>query len=178
MVIGNLKDSFLNAYGGSSKGIHCYFAPGRVNLIGEHTDYNNGFVLPCALSFGTHLAVRRIAAPVIRFRSANFEETAEIPVRDHYTRHSDSWINYPLGVIHMFRQRGFPALGFPTPGLETPGLEMHFSGDIPPAAGLSSSASIEMVTAFALNDMFGWKLDIMELVHLSRKAEKIGRAHV
>lgn len=138
-----------------------YFAPGRVNLIGEHTDYNNGFVLPCALSFGTYLDLRKIADPVLRFSSVNMDFAAEVPLSKEYRKSGSEWINYPLGVIRMFQLKG----------METGGLEMRFRGDIPPAAGLSSSASIEMVTAFALNDLYGWGHDVPDLVHLCKKAE-------
>ncbi len=161
MDINALAQRFLLACGPSGEDLHLYFAPGRVNLIGEHTDYNHGFVLPCALSFGTYLCIRKTAEPVIRFRSENFNFTAEIPIDQEYKPLGGEWINYPLGVIRMFQLRG----------LRSGGLELLFSGDIPPAAGLSSSASIEMVTAFALNDLHGWGLDIMDLVHLSRQAE-------
>jgi galactokinase len=161
MNINELTNHFLLIFGPADEEIRCYFAPGRVNLIGEHTDYNNGFVLPCALSFGTYLAVRKIPRPVIRFASSNFDFSAEVPVSKQYLKQGGEWINYPLGVMQMFNQEG----------LETGGLELYFSGNIPPAAGLSSSASIEMVTAFALNDLSGWKQSVMDLVHLSRKAE-------
>jgi galactokinase len=161
MNINELTNHFLLIFGPADEEIRCYFAPGRVNLIGEHTDYNNGFVLPCALSFGTYLAVRKIPRPVIRFASSNFDFSAEVPVSKQYPKQGGEWINYPLGVMQMFNQEG----------LETGGLELYFSGNIPPAAGLSSSASIEMVTAFALNDLSGWGQSVMDLVHLSRKAE-------
>lgn len=157
----NLADQLNLVFGKKQARIQQYFAPGRVNLIGEHTDYNSGFVLPCALSFGTYLAIRKITEPVLRFSSANFEARAEIPVSREYVKQGDAWFNYPLGVIRMFQLKG----------LEPAGLELHFSGDIPPAAGLSSSASIEMVTAYALNDLYGWGLDVMDLIHLSKKAE-------
>lgn len=148
---------------GEAKGTICqYFAPGRVNLIGEHTDYNNGFVLPCAISFGTWLRVRPLKDPVLHFRSDNFEDAYQIPVQEEYRKEGNRWINYPLGVIGLLHQKGFLLEG---------GLELHFSGNIPPAAGLSSSASIEMVTAYALNDLHGWGMGIHDLIHLARQAE-------
>ena len=161
MESNHLKDQFAQTYGFSKEEIHCYFAPGRVNLIGEHTDYNNGFVLPCALSFGTYLAIRKTSEPFLRFKSANIEDSAEIPLSSAYARTGSQWYNYPLGVIRMFQLKG----------LNTGGLEFYFSGNIPPAAGLSSSASIEMVAAFALNDLYGWGHDVLDLIHLSKKAE-------
>ena len=76
-----------------------FFAPGRVNLIGEHTDYNNGYVFPCALNFGTYLWIRNISEPVIRLASTNFDFRAEIPIQDLSLRIRDEWVNYPLGII-------------------------------------------------------------------------------
>jgi galactokinase len=138
-----------------------FFAPGRVNLIGEHTDYNNGFVLPCALSFGTYLCVRQTDGPYIEFHSEGFSFSAKLPVAEKYANIGREWINYPLAVLEMFARKE----------LKPGGLQLYYSGNIPPAAGLSSSASIEMVTAFALNDIFNWGYQLMDLIHLCRKAE-------
>jgi galactokinase len=148
-------------YGSSPAEIQLYFAPGRVNLIGEHTDYNNGFVLPCALSFGTYLAVRKIEEPILEFHSDGFAYSTKLPVADHFVKQGNEWVNYPLAVMEMFAQKGF----------KTGGLQLYFYGNIPPAAGLSSSASIEMVTAFALNHLYDWGYSIIDLIHLCRKAE-------
>jgi galactokinase len=161
MNLEELKEQFIAIYGGKTDDIHFYFAPGRVNLIGEHTDYNNGFVFPCALSFGTYLLIRKVSQPTLSFHSTNFQFHAELPVAYKYQKTGPEWINYPLGVAEIFNQEG----------LHTGGLQMLYSGNIPPAAGLSSSASIEMVTAFALNDLYGWGKSVMDLIHLSRKAE-------
>lgn len=160
MDLQTITREFLKYYGGEEQP-RCFFAPGRVNLIGEHTDYNNGFVLPCALSFGTYLAIRPTEDGLLRFASLNFPYTAVVPAGAPYIKTGGEWTNYPLGVLEMFRQRE----------LFTGGFEMLFAGDIPPAAGLSSSASIEMVTAFTMNALHGWGLDTLELIHLSRKAE-------
>ncbi len=138
-----------------------YFAPGRVNLIGEHTDYNGGFVLPCALQFGTYLLIRKIKEPVIRLASTNFEFQTEIPVDDIAAKVENLWVNYPLGVFDQFRQREIPVGG----------MELLYSGDIPNSAGLSSSASIEIVTAFAVNDLMQAKLTLTELIKMSQAAE-------
>jgi galactokinase len=151
----------MEAFGQGEEEVHIYFAPGRVNLIGEHTDYNHGFVLPCALSFGTYLAIRKTNRMALEFKSTNFPLSVDIPWASAYHKSGGDWINYPLGVMEMFNLKGY----------YTSGLQMLYSGDIPPAAGLSSSASIEMVTAFALNDLFGWEFSMMDLVHLCRKAE-------
>jgi galactokinase len=156
-----LISKFINIYGKSKEEIHLYFAPGRVNLIGEHTDYNNGFVLPCALSFGTYLAVRKIDEPFLEFHSEGFDYATRLPLRNKIEKSGQEWINYPLGVIEMFLEKG----------KKTGGLQFYYSGNIPAAAGLSSSASIEMVTAFALNDLFKWDYSTMEIIHLCRKSE-------
>jgi galactokinase len=153
--------AFHTLYGKSTEEPCLFFAPGRVNLIGEHTDYNNGFVLPCALSFGTYLAIRKTAKPYLEFYSEGFRYNARIPLAGKYGKQDNEWVNYPLGVIEMFAQKG----------LKTGGLQLYYYGNIPPAAGLSSSASIEMVTAFALNSIYNWGFNIMDIIHLCRKAE-------
>jgi galactokinase len=160
MTKDQIKEEFKEIYG-SPDNLRVFFAPGRVNLIGEHTDYNKGFVLPCALSFGTYLAIRTTGDGNLHFRSINFPYVGKVKAGKEYQKEGGEWINYPLGVFEMFRQEG----------KNTPGYEMLFAGNIPPAAGLSSSASIEMVTAFALNELNEWNTDILDLVHLSKKAE-------
>lgn len=156
-----LIQAFTDYYGPATGEIRLYFAPGRVNIIGEHTDYNQGYVLPCALSYGTYLAIRQVGEPVLHFCSKGFDFTAKVPVQDRYASSGKNWINYPLGVLDTFAEMGFK------PG----GLQMLYFGDIPSSAGLSSSASIEMVTAFALNDIYNWKFEIAALIKLCRKAE-------
>jgi len=161
MKIEDLKESFISLYGDSDKEIHCYFAPGRVNLIGEHTDYNGGYVFPCALSFGTYLLVRKNGKRLIRLATINFDHRSEISLDEPYVKEGKSWINYPLGVISELRNNA----------KEIEGIDMLFSGDIPNGAGLSSSASIEMATATALNDLFGFSIAPMDLVKLGQRAE-------
>lgn len=156
-----IKSKFISIYGKEGDDVHLYFGPGRVNLIGEHTDYNNGYVLPCALSFGTYLAIRKSHLPFLEFHSEGFDYSAKIALSDNYSKSGNEWVNYPLGIIETFRQAG----------RITGGLQLYYYGDIPPAAGLSSSASIEMVTAFALNDLYHWNLNIPDLINLSKKSE-------
>jgi galactokinase len=156
-----LLRNFTDVFGGDSGNVRLFFAPGRVNLIGEHTDYNNGFVLPCALTFGTYLAIRENDSGLIRFRSENFSFSAELPVDEKERRRIGEWIDYPLGVIEVLKSTG----------MEIPGADLFFSGDIPAAAGLSSSASIEMVTAFALDQIQHGGMSVTELAHLCQKAE-------
>jgi len=143
--------------------LHLFFSPGRVNLIGEHTDYNGGYVFPCALSFGTYLMARKNQSRLVRFATTNFDHRGEVNLDAPFEKEGKSWINYPVGVLNELRKTT----------REIEGLDLLYSGDIPNGAGLSSSASIEMVTAFAMNQIFGFGLDRMELVKLSQKAENI-----
>ncbi len=159
--IESLTAEFLNLHGGKKEDIKVYFAPGRVNLIGEHTDYNGGFVFPCSLHYGTYLLVKIIYDPVLKLKSMNFPMTAEVCIDKPLTAIGKNWVNYPLGVIREFQKKG----------LRLPGLAMLFAGNITNAAGLSSSASIEMVTAFALNDLGGYKFEMIDLIKLSQRAE-------
>jgi len=161
MDIAKLTNLFIEKYGDSKAPIEKYFSPGRVNLIGEHTDYNGGHVFPCALDFGTYLLVRKSQEHSLKFASTNFDFTETVQLTDLAQKHGDAWINYPLGVMNQFA-----ALG-----IEISGLEMLYSGNIPNGAGLSSSASIEVVTAFALNDLYGCGINMIELVKLSQRAE-------
>jgi len=163
MEINDLKKEFLSLYGGEEKHIKVYFAPGRVNLIGEHVDYNGGYVFPCALSFGTYILARKNNENVVRFATGNFEDKARIPLTDLSRRlEGNRWINYPLGVINQFAKNGYP-LGF--------GIDIFVYGNVPNGAGLSSSASIEVATATMLNDIMGVGVDMIELVKWSQKAE-------
>lgn len=161
MRLQEIKDSFQKLYGSSDQAVQIYFAPGRVNLIGEHTDYNGGYVLPAAIGFGTYLLIRKSDNKELVFNSENLPGTARIK-QGSVLRHSETeWTNYPLGIIDQYNSLG----------KKTGGIECLYAGNIPPAAGLSSSASIELVTAFALNDLFDFGYDKKELIHLSQKCE-------
>ncbi|MEA3461020.1 MAG: galactokinase [Bacteroidota bacterium] len=155
-----LKETFLSLYGAGDE-THLYFSPGRVNLIGEHTDYNGGYVFPCALTFGTYLVVRKNNQRLVRFATTNFDHRGEIKLDEPFEKEGKSWFNYPVGVLNEFRKQA----------REIEGVDLLYSGDIPNSAGLSSSASIEMVTAFAMNEIFGFGKDRMELVKISQNAE-------
>jgi len=158
MNIESLKEQFVSLYG---EGVcKIYFAPGRVNLIGEHVDYNGGRVFPCALSYGTYLILREREDDSIFFASENFEYKTRITT-DKISKGNDEWVKYPLGVIDQFQQKGF----------RPKGMELLFAGNIPNGAGLSSSASVELVMSVALNELTGANLDQVELVKLSQKAE-------
>jgi len=162
MNIDTLQKEFANIYGETAKDkTECYFAPGRVNLIGEHTDYNGGYVFPCALDFGTYLLIRRNETNNLHFASTNFTQRGEVYLTKPFSKEGDAWYNYPLGVIDQF-YRNNKSIG---------GCDFLYSGDIPNGAGLSSSASIEVVTAYALNTIFNLGFDKLTLVKLSQKAE-------
>lgn len=156
-----LKEEFFRLYGDRDREPVLFYSPGRVNLIGEHTDYNGGYVFPCALDFGTTLLVRKTGGQEIRMNSLNFPGEVMIRIALNYLPVPKSWTNYPVGVVNEFARKGIGA----------PGMEMLFMGDIPNGAGLSSSASIEMVTAVALNELTGSGLDMMEMVRMAQKAE-------
>jgi galactokinase len=163
MSIEELDESFMSLYGEAEGDTLVFFSPGRVNLIGEHTDYNGGYVFPCALSFGTYLLARKNGSRMVHFATTNFDHRGRVNLDEAFEKEGNSWINYPLGVLNEFRKSA----------LEIEGVDLLYSGDIPNGAGLSSSASIEMVTAFAMNRMFGFGLERMDLVKLSQKAENL-----
>jgi len=156
-----LREEFFRLYGDRANEPVLFFSPGRVNLIGEHTDYNGGYVFPCALDFGTSLLVRRCEGMDIKLNSINFPGEVVVPVELNYLPLPKSWTNYPVGVINEFARKG----------IHSHGMEMLFYGDIPNGAGLSSSASIEMVTAVAINDLTGAWLEMTEMVKMAQKAE-------
>lgn len=156
-----VEDKFFQHYGNRDIKPVLFFSPGRVNLIGEHTDYNSGYVLPCAVNFGTYLAIRPNEAESIKMASLNFDSKGSFTLTTIGTRIDGSWTNYPAGVIVEFINRH----------IEMKGFDMLFYGDIPNGAGLSSSASIEMVTALAINTLTRANLDMVEMVKLSQHAE-------
>ncbi len=156
-----LLELFFSRYGHADQQPFIFFAPGRVNLIGEHTDYNGGYVLPCALQYGTYLLIRKTRDDIVKLASDNEDLYTEIPLDKLLRDKNNAWVNYPLGIFSEFKQLNIPLSGF----------ELFFSGDIPKNAGLASSASIEMVTAFALNTMLKANLEYIDLIQLSRRAE-------
>ena len=161
MKLEELKSAFEAAYHKTATDI--FFSPGRVNLIGEHTDYNGGFVFPCALSFGTYLLMAHNNEQKINFRSLNMEQVYSLGL-DQLTEPlpNKAWANYPLGVFAQFIKRGVSI---------TQGYDILFWGNVPAGAGLSSSAAMEVVTAFALNDLLGIGYDRIELAKIGRAAE-------
>ena len=155
-----LKKSFKDLYQKEAEAL--FFSPGRVNLIGEHTDYNGGYVFPCALNFGTYLLVRKNNEKLVRFASTNMDLKVDLSLDKLGELQPDgAWVNYPLGVIDQFAKKG----------TKVEGMDLLYSGNIPNGAGLSSSASIELVTSVLINDLFGGKLAMMDMVKLSQDAE-------
>src|SRR5579863_8605408 len=142
---------------------HAYFSPGRVNLIGEHIDYNGGLVMPCAITFGTYVLAATNDEGIFRFRSLNFQDELDIPVQYGYKKTKEYWYNYPLGIIDYFLKEHN----------QVQGLDLLYYGDIPISSGLSSSASIEVVTAYMLNDLFECGYSKLELVQLSKEVENV-----
>lgn len=163
-----MKEAVLQKFGelfGDSKGVEVYFAPGRVNLIGEHTDYNGGHVFPCALTIGTYAAVRKRADRTCHFYSMNFENEGVIGISlDDKLEPSQrlKWANYPVGMIWAFGEKGMsPDTGF----------DMVVSGNIPNSSGLSSSASIEVLTGFILKELYGFDVTNQEIALIGQFSE-------
>ena len=157
----NLPKEFKNLFNKDAD--KAYFSPGRVNLIGEHIDYNGGLVMPCAITFGTYVLITPNNDNVFRFRSLDFESTLDTPIQSSYKKSGEAWFNYPLGIIDYFLKDG----------RQLQGLDLLYYGDIPISSGLSSSASIEVVTAFALNDIFNCGYTKLELVKLAKYVENV-----
>jgi galactokinase len=155
----SLHQEFNKIY--NKQATHAFFSPGRVNLIGEHIDYNGGLVMPCAITLGTYLLVSFNSDNMFRFTSLNFEDKLDIPLQEHYIKTGEKWFNYPLGIIEYFLKDGH----------KLQGLDMLFYGDIPISSGLSSSASIEVVTSYALNELMDAGYSKLDLVKLSKSVE-------
>jgi len=155
----DIKEEFQKRF--QRKPGHVFFSPGRVNLIGEHIDYNGGRVMPGAISLGTYLAVSKNTNKVFRFECLNFPETATLGLQSSYKKSGKEWFNYPLGVINYFLAEEY----------SVPGLDMLFYGDLPIGAGLSSSASIEVLMAYALDQLFQFNTSRLDIALLSKKVE-------
>ena len=162
-----MKEKILQKFGevfGDTTGARTYFAPGRVNLIGEHTDYNGGHVFPCALTIGPYGVARQRADRKLRFYSMNFEHLGviESSLDGLKPEKEADWTNYPKGVMWAFKKRGF----------EIPyGMDLLLFGNIPNGSGLSSSASVEVLTGFILRDMFGFDVTNQDLALIGQYSE-------
>ena len=163
MIANEVLAKFKEIYGEDGD-IRVYFAPGRVNLIGEHTDYNGGHVFPCALTIGTYMAARKRNDRKLRFYSMNFEDLGVVESSlDAFTPDPDGlWINYPMGVMWAFEGRGMK--------LEQ-GLDIALFGNIPNGSGLSSSASLEVVTGYMLKDLYGFDVTNQDLALIGQYSE-------
>ncbi len=156
-----IESLFVERFGESEAPVRVFFAPGRVNLIGDHTDYVGGLVFPCAIHYGTTVVIRPTTKNTFKFASTNFDLVAELESDQVHHKYGDHWINYPLGVLQQFINAGDDIGGF----------ECLYSGNVPNGAGLSSSASISVVTAFALNEIFSCARNLPSLIKIAQAAE-------
>jgi galactokinase len=149
---------------GSVDGANVYFAPGRVNLIGEHTDYNGGHVFPCALTIGTYAVARLRSDDKLCLYSMNFAETGvgESKLSDITEKIAGDWRNYPKGIVWAFGERGLKV---------DKGLDILYYGNIPNGSGLSSSASMEVLTGFILKNLFGFDVTNQDLALIGQFSE-------
>lgn len=162
MNLQEIKQQFTAQFGESKEELAVFQAPGRVNLIGEHIDYNGGYVLPAALEFGTTLVLRPRPDQRLSFKSASFPYELQLSLQEIGKAKTGEWVDYPIGVMVELAKLGCPL---------TRGYDLFFVGEIPNGAGLSSSASIEVVTAFALLTAEGKETDTVEIAKLSQRAE-------
>jgi galactokinase len=153
----NVRKIYQQAFGDAPK---VFASPGRINLIGEHTDYNNGYVLPAAIDKAIYLAIGKAEGTMGKWISVDFNETIEIDFNE-ITHHDVQWVNYVLGMVHQFQLRGHHISAF----------NVVLASDIPIGAGLSSSAALECVTGFALNEIHQFKYTLKELAFIAQKAE-------
>ncbi len=160
-VLQNVKTKFIEKFNATEDEVRLFFTPGRVNIIGEHIDYNGGFVFPCALDFGTYAAVRVRNDRKVKFATLNFDLEVTVDLNDNIYKEEDGWTNYPKGVIKMYEELGY----------KVPGFDILYYGNIPNGAGLSSSASVEVLTATIINALTGGNVEMIDLVLLSQKAE-------
>ena len=158
-----MMEKFVELYGDGGD-IRFYFAPGRVNLIGEHTDYNGGHVFPCALTLGTYAMVRKRDDRKLRFYSMNFEhrDVVESSLDDLHFQKAAGWTNYPKGVLWAFNKKGHPVHC---------GFDILLYGNIPHGSGLSSSASVEVVIGVMLKDMLDFDVTMIDIALLGQYAE-------
>ncbi len=157
-------ENFEKAYG-KKENVKAYFAPGRVNLIGEHTDYNGGHVFPCALTIGTYAAAAKRDDRMIQLFSVNQDKVGVVSFcLDDTIAPSEAagWTNYPMGVVWAFDKRGMK--------LDT-GFDMVIYGNIPNGSGLSSSASLEVLTGFVLRDLYGFEVSNQDLALIGQYSE-------
>ncbi|MBS9775494.1 MAG: galactokinase [Fusobacterium sp.] len=164
-MIKNLISEFKSIFNYSEEDkVETFFSPGRVNLIGEHTDYNGGYVFPCALDFGTYAVVKKREDKKFRMYSKNFEELGikEFDINNLVNVEEDNWANYPKGVIKIFLDKNYK-IDF--------GFDVLFYGNIPNGAGLSSSSSIEVLVAIILKELYKLEIDRVEIAKICQLVE-------
>ena len=163
MVWENVLAKFKELFGGEGE-IGVYFAPGRVNMIGEHTDYNGGHVFPCALTIGTYGVARKRNDKKLRFYSMNFEQLGvlESSVENLKPEKEADWTNYPKGVMWAFGEKGMKV---------EQGMDLVLFGNIPNGSGLSSSASLEVVTGYMLKDLYAFDVTNQDLALIGQYSE-------
>ena len=161
MRMDKLINQFVEKYGETNEEIRVFHAPGRVNLIGEHIDYNGGNVFPCALAFGTYAVVRKRDDQILNLASLNFELEVQVDMNHIKYEEKDDWGNYPKGVLKMLQNRGH----------ELYGMDILLEGNIPNGSGLSSSASVELVILVAANALNNLGIDQVELAKIGQLAE-------
>ncbi|MGW0421650.1 galactokinase [Streptomyces sp. NPDC003015] len=162
MAAQQVRDGFVELYGTEPEGV--WSAPGRVNLIGEHTDYNDGFVMPFALPHTAVAAVSRRTDGVLRLHSSDVEGgVVELRLDDLAPESDRNWTAYPAGVVWALREAGHPVTG----------ADVHLTSTVPAGAGLSSSAALEVVVALALNDLYDLGLQRWQLARLCQRAENV-----
>ena len=162
LSIQQLRSDFATVFG--TEADHTFFSPGRINLIGEHTDYNGGHVFPAAISLGTYGAARKRDDNLLRFYSANFEDKGiiEVPLEDLRFEKEHNWTNYPKGVLHFLQKAGH---------VIDKGMDVYVFGNIPNGSGLSSSASLELLTGIIAERLFDLKLEHLDLVKIGKQTE-------
>src|SRR5690625_104653 len=163
MLISDLTKEFKAIFN-TTEQPRVFFAPGRINLIGEHTDYNGGHVFPASISFGTYALARKRSDNQLRFHSLNLPDLGIIEgdINNLSYDEQDDWANFPKGMISYIKQAGYDINN---------GFDVLYYGDIPNAAGLSSSASLEMVTGVLLEGLFHLNIDRIEMIKLGQKVE-------
>ena len=157
-----INDKFTEIFGEQAEAT--FFSPGRINLIGEHTDYNGGHVFPCAISLGTYGAARKREDNKLRFYSANFEDLGIIKTSldDLKYDKKDNWVNYAKGMIYFLKETGHDV---------DKGMDIFIEGNIPNGSGLSSSASLEMLIGVIAQELFNLDIDRVDLVKLGMETE-------
>lgn len=162
-MVEQLKNKFAEVFGPEGESA-VYFAPGRVNMIGEHTDYNGGHVFPCALTIGTYGVVRKRQDRKLRFYSMNFEQLGvmESSLDELVPSKDADWTNYPRGVLWAFKERGMEV---------TEGFDLLLFGNIPNGSGLSSSASVEVLIGYILKDQYGFDVTNQDLALIGQFSE-------